>query len=115
MSYLTTAEVAAATRNGIKAARAADQLGDLPEGIKFSVTSRDALRIEIQNAPTDWAWTGERHTHTDRLTDAAKALGAKLADIARPFHAQGYDFGFVTLDCASVVSLGKPGWTPGCD
>jgi hypothetical protein len=116
MTYLTTTQVAAATRTDIKTALTAGQLGDLPANIKISVTSRDGLTITIKNTPDEWAYTGERHTHTQRPSDAAKALGAKLADIARPHHAHGYDFGFVVLeDGACVASLGRPGWIPGQD
>jgi hypothetical protein len=116
MTCLTTAEVAKATRNDIKAALAAGQLGDLPTGLKISVTSRDGLTITIRNAPDDWAWTGERYTHTQRSSQAARDLGAKLADIARPHHAKGYDFGFVLLENGTcVASLSRPGWTPGQD
>lgn len=106
MTCLTTAEVAKATRNDIKAALAAGQLGDLPTGLKISVTSRDGPTITIRNAPDDWA----------RSSQAARDLGAKLADIARPHHAKGYDFGFVLLENGTcVASLSRPGWTPGQD
>lgn len=118
MGYLTTAEVAKAIRADIKTARKNGQLGDLPAGLKISVTSSHALRIEITGAPTEWGWTGERYTHTERTSDAARELGAKLADIARPHHAKGYEFGFVLIDGASIggrACLGKPGWTPGLD
>lgn len=116
MPYMTTAEVAKATRDAIKAARKAGQLGDIPADVTISVTSRDSLAITVKNAPAEWAWTGERGTHTERPSAAVRELAGKLADLARPFHAKGYDFGFVYLDGGVVLAgLGKPGWTPGQD
>lgn len=115
MPYLTTAQVAKATRDAIKQARNNGSL-DIPAGVTISVTSRDHLSITIKNAPADWAWTGERYTHTERPTAAARELANKLADLARPFHAQGYAFGFVYLDAGTcLASLGQPGWSPGQD
>lgn len=116
MTILTTTQIAKATRDDIKTAIKTGALGDLPTGIRFSVTSRDGLAITIKGAPDEWAWTGERYTHTHRPSDAARSLARKLADIARPHHAQGYDFGFVYLeDGVGLASLGRPGWTPGQD
>ena len=117
MGYLTTAEVAKRTRADIKKALAAGELGDLPEGVKISVTSRDSLSITVKGAPDEWAWAGgNRYTPGAKTSEAARELGRKLADIARPHHAQGYDFGFVYLeDGVSLGGLGKPGWTPGQD
>lgn len=114
MPILTTAEVAKRTRNDIKAAVKAGELV-LPAGVTIGVTSRDRLTIEIRGATQEWAWTADRYQMGAQLTDAARTLGRQLAAIAKPHHAQGYDFGFVMVDSACAASLGKPGWTPGQD
>lgn len=58
--YVAPKGIAKWVREDIAVAYGAGELGnDLPEGIKFSVTSRNASAVEvtIKDVPPEWLWT----------------------------------------------------------
>jgi hypothetical protein len=79
----TSVEVARLIRDDIKQAAGNGSLGDLPDGVRFSVTAPKMglarpVVISIQNAPREWT-----HDASGKcaVSDAARSLAWSLRDL----------------------------------
>lgn len=97
---LDIAQVAKLVRKDIRVARAAGDLGEVPEGVKFSVridrfAGGESMDITVVDAPDEWVWTKadestRERTLSDRmLSPALKGMAKVLRAILARYNFDG--------------------------